>query len=141
MKCRRVSAVCTFSNACMRFDCLIRALLSHVVRKIIHSACHLRRLARVRPLQVQHRYLFPLPARQTTGSACKTFLRLILNSLTPLCSGDSYTQTQFEPNGTLPSIGNPLGNPPYPVCPRRYIHCTFFLATLGLYGRRRYKLD
>jgi len=28
--------------------------------------------------------------------------------------GDSYTQTQFNVNGTLPSIGNPLGNPPYP---------------------------
>ena len=30
-------------------------------------------------------------------------------------SGDSYTQTGFEPNGTLPAVGNPLGNPPYPV--------------------------
>ncbi|KAH8110570.1 hypothetical protein DFH11DRAFT_1514184 [Phellopilus nigrolimitatus] len=28
--------------------------------------------------------------------------------------GDSYTQTGFEPNETLPAIGNPLGNPPYP---------------------------
>lgn len=28
--------------------------------------------------------------------------------------GDSYTQTGFVPNGTLPAIGNPLGNPPYP---------------------------
>lgn len=30
------------------------------------------------------------------------------------CSGDSYTQTSFNASGTLPSIGNPLGNPPYP---------------------------
>lgn len=30
-------------------------------------------------------------------------------------SGDSYTQTQFSPSGILPSIGNALGNPPYPV--------------------------
>lgn len=30
-------------------------------------------------------------------------------------SGDSYTQTGFVDNGTLPSVGNPLGNPPYPV--------------------------
>jgi GDSL-like Lipase/Acylhydrolase len=29
-------------------------------------------------------------------------------------SGDSYTQTGFVSNGTLPAIGNPLGNPPYP---------------------------
>jgi len=28
--------------------------------------------------------------------------------------GDSYSQTGFSINGTLPSIGNPLGNPPYP---------------------------
>ncbi|THH29896.1 hypothetical protein EUX98_g4284 [Antrodiella citrinella] len=30
------------------------------------------------------------------------------------CSGDSYTQTGFSPNDTLPAVGNPLGNPPYP---------------------------
>ncbi|KAI0262174.1 hypothetical protein BC834DRAFT_829225 [Gloeopeniophorella convolvens] len=28
--------------------------------------------------------------------------------------GDSYTQTGFLNNETLPSVGNPLGNPPYP---------------------------
>ncbi|KAL5504557.1 hypothetical protein ACEPAH_7218 [Sanghuangporus vaninii] len=28
--------------------------------------------------------------------------------------GDSYTQTGFDPTGELPSVGNPLGNPPYP---------------------------
>ncbi|KAF5355158.1 hypothetical protein D9756_005598 [Leucocoprinus leucothites] len=28
--------------------------------------------------------------------------------------GDSYTQTGFDPSGTLPSAGNVLGNPPYP---------------------------
>ncbi|KAF6748731.1 fungal cellulose binding domain-containing protein [Ephemerocybe angulata] len=28
--------------------------------------------------------------------------------------GDSYTQTGFDPTGVLPSVGNPLGNPPYP---------------------------
>ncbi|KAL0566559.1 hypothetical protein V5O48_015450 [Marasmius crinis-equi] len=28
--------------------------------------------------------------------------------------GDSYTQTGFEITGTLPTAGNPLGNPPYP---------------------------
>ncbi|KAF5374669.1 hypothetical protein D9615_008983 [Tricholomella constricta] len=28
--------------------------------------------------------------------------------------GDSYTQTGFSPTGTLPAVGNPLGNPPYP---------------------------
>ncbi|KAF7360066.1 Carbohydrate esterase family 16 [Mycena venus] len=33
----------------------------------------------------------------------------------PLCiAGDSYTTTGFDPNGTLPSIGNPLGNPAFP---------------------------
>ena len=29
-------------------------------------------------------------------------------------SGDSYSQTGFNASGTLPSFGNPLGNPPYP---------------------------
>lgn len=29
-------------------------------------------------------------------------------------SGDSYTQTGFVLNSTLPAVGNPLGNPPYP---------------------------
>ncbi|KAJ7624134.1 hypothetical protein B0H17DRAFT_963972 [Mycena rosella] len=28
--------------------------------------------------------------------------------------GDSYTTTGFVPNSTLPSVGNPLGNPPFP---------------------------
>ncbi|KAI0821211.1 hypothetical protein BC629DRAFT_1278024 [Irpex lacteus] len=28
--------------------------------------------------------------------------------------GDSYTQTGFTVDGTQPSVGNPLGNPPYP---------------------------
>ncbi|TLD25882.1 carbohydrate esterase family 16 protein [Venturia nashicola] len=28
--------------------------------------------------------------------------------------GDSYTQTGFNPSGIQPSLGNPLGNPPYP---------------------------
>ncbi|KAJ7595235.1 hypothetical protein C8J56DRAFT_774920 [Mycena floridula] len=28
--------------------------------------------------------------------------------------GDSYTQTGFVLNSTLPAVGNPLGNPPYP---------------------------
>ncbi|KAJ7777694.1 hypothetical protein DFH07DRAFT_731107 [Mycena maculata] len=28
--------------------------------------------------------------------------------------GDSYTTTGFVPNNTLPSVGNPLGNPPFP---------------------------
>lgn len=28
--------------------------------------------------------------------------------------GDSYTQTGFSVKGTQPSVGNPLGNPPYP---------------------------
>ncbi|KAK7032144.1 hypothetical protein VNI00_013318 [Paramarasmius palmivorus] len=28
--------------------------------------------------------------------------------------GDSYTQTGFEIDGATPTVGNPLGNPPYP---------------------------
>ncbi|CAL1711720.1 unnamed protein product [Somion occarium] len=28
--------------------------------------------------------------------------------------GDSYTQTGFTTDGAAPSVGNPLGNPPYP---------------------------
>ncbi|KAJ6577545.1 hypothetical protein B0H19DRAFT_1020038 [Mycena capillaripes] len=28
--------------------------------------------------------------------------------------GDSYTTTGFDPNGTLPSVGSPLGNPAFP---------------------------
>ncbi|TFK19108.1 fungal cellulose binding domain-containing protein [Coprinopsis marcescibilis] len=28
--------------------------------------------------------------------------------------GDSYTQTWFNPDGIPPTVGNPLGNPPYP---------------------------
>ncbi|EKG10343.1 Lipase GDSL [Macrophomina phaseolina MS6] len=30
------------------------------------------------------------------------------------CSGDSYTQTGFDVNGTQPSADNPFGNPTYP---------------------------
>ena len=38
---------------------------------------------------------------------------LFLTCLSP--SGDSLSKTGFEINGTQPSVGNPLGNPPYPV--------------------------
>lgn len=36
--------------------------------------------------------------------------------VTPLTftSGDSYTQTGFDVNGTQPNAANPFGNPPYP---------------------------
>ncbi|KDQ26465.1 carbohydrate esterase family 16 protein [Pleurotus ostreatus PC15] len=30
------------------------------------------------------------------------------------CSGDSYTQTGFDPSGAIPSLANPIGNPPFP---------------------------
>ena len=59
----------------------------------------------------------------------------------PLPSGDSYTQTGFELNGTQPAIGNPLGNPPYPVRA-----CSLTIARpradgrLGFHGDRWAKL-
>ncbi|KAF4569516.1 hypothetical protein EYR36_009309 [Pleurotus pulmonarius] len=28
--------------------------------------------------------------------------------------GDSYTQTGFDPSGAIPSLANPIGNPPFP---------------------------
>lgn len=48
-----------------------------------------------------------------TGSVCTSSPNLSLRCSASV-SGDSYTQTGFVPNGTLPAIGNPLGNPPYP---------------------------
>ena len=60
----------------------------------------------------------------------------------PSSSGDSYTQTGFEFNGTQPSIGNPLGNPPYPVCtPFLTIQRHWADVRLGLDGYRWTKLD
>lgn len=59
-----------------------------------------------------------------------------------IISGDSYTQTGFEVNETLPAPGNPLGNPPFPVSlapsvsPPPESH-----SFAGLHGRRRDKLD
>ena len=52
-----------------------------------------------------------------TGSACEFDSSTAIPLLTLLCqiSGDSYTQTGFVTNGTLPVPGNPLGNPQYPV--------------------------
>ncbi len=38
----------------------------------------------------------------------------IYRSNTEIPSGDSYTQTGFDPTSTLASAGNVLGNPPYP---------------------------
>jgi phospholipase/lecithinase/hemolysin len=37
-----------------------------------------------------------------------------ITQLTTASSGDSYTQTGFDVNGTQPNPANPLGNPPYP---------------------------
>lgn len=45
-------------------------------------------------------------------------LRFAFLTRHPPPSGDSYTQTGFKFNETQPSIGNPLGNPPYPVRPQ-----------------------
>ena len=57
-------------------------------------------------------------------------------------SGDSYTQTGFEVNGTQPSIGNPLGNPPYPVRVRPLmIRRLRANARLGSHGSQWTKLD
>jgi len=48
------------------------------------------------------------------------FIALAVNAGLSYCQnywfsfGDSYSQTGFVINGTLPSVGNPLGNPPYP---------------------------
>jgi len=44
-------------------------------------------------------------ALKTGLSSCQNFW---------LSFGDSYSQTGFVINGTLPARGNPLGNPPYP---------------------------
>ncbi|KAJ3757535.1 hypothetical protein EV360DRAFT_95180 [Lentinula raphanica] len=54
---------------------------------------------------------------RTIGSACKIHFLVDLPVLTinlNTHSGDSYTQTGFLTNLTLPSPGNPLGNPAYP---------------------------
>lgn len=58
-----------------------------------------------------------LPEKPIIGLVCKhlPFEENSINSnLSLVPSGDSYTQTGFTPNGTLPAFGNPLGNPPYP---------------------------
>jgi phospholipase/lecithinase/hemolysin len=39
---------------------------------------------------------------------------IISSSSCSPCSGDSYTQTGFNPDGILPTLDNPFGNPPYP---------------------------
>ncbi|KAG6840152.1 hypothetical protein C0991_008557 [Blastosporella zonata] len=41
-------------------------------------------------------------------------VQLVSASFTINHSGDSYTQTGFDPTLTLPAVGNPLGNPTYP---------------------------
>jgi hypothetical protein len=58
---------------------------------------------------------------------CKLLVQLVRPDIQPtfadhcliglvIFSGDSYTQTGFNiSTGPLPSVGNPLGNPPYPV--------------------------
>jgi hypothetical protein len=49
-------------------------------------------------------YWFPLYECQLASHRQCSFVR----------SGDSYTTTGFDPNDTLPSVGNPLGNPAFP---------------------------
>ncbi|KAF9465164.1 hypothetical protein BDZ94DRAFT_1307321 [Collybia nuda] len=51
-------------------------------------------------------------SKTTTSSGPVATAKAYWFSLSP--SGDSYTQTGFSPTGTLPTTGNPLGNPPYP---------------------------
>lgn len=43
----------------------------------------------------------------------KCSIRQIIGNAKLICypSGDSYTQTNFDINGTQPSAGNPMGNP------------------------------
>lgn len=57
-----------------------------------------------------------------TSSATQYFITLLGSLSNPidgryankLSSGDSYSQTGFEINGTLANAGNPLGNPAFP---------------------------
>ncbi|KAM6502927.1 hypothetical protein JOM56_002904 [Amanita muscaria] len=53
--------------------------------------------------------------RHSIGSVCKSSTSSCQLGIAHIClSGDSYTTTGFNPSGTLPSVGNPLGNPAYP---------------------------
>ena len=59
-----------------------------------------------------------------------------------ILSGDSYTQTGFDPTGVLPSVGNPLGNPTYPVRPGsrlNYYSCS--IVVIGMDRNRGCELD
>ncbi|KAJ7837904.1 hypothetical protein B0H13DRAFT_2239814 [Mycena leptocephala] len=53
-----------------------------------------------------------LPGSATTTSTATSTTTTSAPPVPP--RGDSYTTTGFVPNGTLPSVGNPLGNPPFP---------------------------
>ncbi|KAJ6468521.1 hypothetical protein C8R47DRAFT_805640 [Mycena vitilis] len=59
-----------------------------------------------------------LPSSVTTSSSTSTSTSAPPTPSGPVTYwfpfGDSYTTTGFDPNSTLPSVGNPLGNPPFP---------------------------
>ncbi|KAG6889522.1 hypothetical protein C0995_000403 [Termitomyces sp. Mi166 len=54
-----------------------------------------------------------LPGTGTTTTST-SFSISAINANYWFSFGDSYTQTGFDPMLTLPSVGNPLGNPTYP---------------------------
>ncbi|KAJ7339034.1 hypothetical protein DFH08DRAFT_249397 [Mycena albidolilacea] len=64
-----------------------------------------------------------LPSSATGTTTAATTTTTTTTSTPPVSSGkvtywfpfgDSYTTTGFDPNSTLPTVGNPLGNPPFP---------------------------
>ncbi|KAI8978263.1 hypothetical protein BD414DRAFT_553943 [Trametes punicea] len=56
----------------------------------------------------------PSPTSTSTSTAPTSVPSGIASANFWFSFGDSYTQTDFDPNGTIPQPGNPLGNPPYP---------------------------
>ena len=119
---------------------------ANVSREPVHPLSHRRlRMCRPQPQLVVRPLLVQL--RITSGSACAKMHYSILPYIFVtfwIYSGDSYTETGFTPGSTAPAVGNPLGNPPFPVSllpftEKRYISSE--TITTGLHSSRRNKLD
>ena len=109
---------CVSENPCAFPKCfpLVQGWLKNSLIQIIHSVFQIR-LVVLLPL-AQHRlpwvlYQRSLPMR-IIGLACGFISLIFFRCSDVRFSGDSYTQTGFDPTSTLPSPGNVLGNPPYP---------------------------
>lgn len=130
------------SNRCALIYITVKCSVQEASPSTFHDKAHSRDLSRLF-IPCCHRTLSGSRAvRSSRQCECQLLVQFVsercehanISTDRVKCSGDSYTRTGFVPTGPLPTPGNPLGNPPYPVRLLRNLTCSCILkGFLGSY--------